>query len=495
MDDFLTDLDLISDILADGEYIDSLLEEIDSFLDKKGASDKVAFPLDKEILDILRKLKDKLSTSANKDIPYAEIETLNHFWEKVLSKSIQCLRLFDSREPFQNNPEKTIVAYGMDGLVSYYHSYAKFEGLLYGANANYRDHIFHIMRTWLIGLYVIIKKKFDIKDIDGLAEGWDKFGGGLKKCEKISMWTIIAFCHDLGYPLEKSKDILKETQKMLKEIVSEPKIIADFSFNGTQMSLNEYIVKFISTKMKKRGAGDDYLGRIQPKYYFKLSKSLEDFNHGIISAIVIYKILLYFLESDFNLNDDYSYKADDARQFYIRREILRAIAAHTCPDIYNIKVSTFSSLLYICDEMQNWGRKNWHDLYTASETKKCGVKIEEFSDTKICYVESITVNDKADICAMVYEIFNKQYSKFKKKFRDGQDSSSRKFDIVAKINITQDVVSVSKPHITITMSILGNDKSDQFEVECENCTLENSYEKIKNSIFINEFVEKKDVKK
>lgn len=94
---------------------------------------------------------------------------------------------------------------------------------------------------------------------------------------------------------------------------------------------------------------NEFWGRIQPKYYLKYAKSLEGFQHGIISTIIIYKMLLYFLESDFNLNDDYIYKNEDARQFYIRREILRAIAAHTCPDAYNIHITTFPSLLFLCD--------------------------------------------------------------------------------------------------------------------------------------------------
>lgn len=46
---------------------------------------------------------------------------------------------------------------------------------------------------------------------------------------------------------------------------------------------------------------DLYLGRVQPKYYLKYTKSLEHFDHGIISSVIIYKMLLYFLESDFNL--------------------------------------------------------------------------------------------------------------------------------------------------------------------------------------------------
>ena len=50
---------------------------------------------------------------------------------------------------------------------------------------------------------------------------------------------------------------------------------------------------------------------------------------------------------------------EDARQFYIRRDILRAISSHTCENIYHIDVATFPMILFVCDELQEWGRKSW----------------------------------------------------------------------------------------------------------------------------------------
>lgn len=62
------------------------------------------------------------------------------------------------------------------------------------------------------------------------------------------MWTFIALCHDLGYPLEKSQQILDKTQKMMKEFIPNPNIWNNFGFNGIQDNINEYIIKFMSTK-------------------------------------------------------------------------------------------------------------------------------------------------------------------------------------------------------------------------------------------------------
>ena len=502
----LNDKDLLNDVIDAVDFHDKLKEELLEYIGKEYLPDNLSYPLDDLTIDDLIAIK-KTIPDGGSDLPYSKVEILNVFWKNIIIKSIQCLRLFDVREPFYENPEKTIIAYGIDNLDIYYKSYTKFESLLYGANANYRDHIFHVFRTWLIGLYVMIKHEFHVTDIDGLKENWENFGK-VTTCEKISMWTIIAFCHDLGYPLEKSKDILRATQSMMQEIVTDSKITEDFSFGGTQVSINEYIVKFISTKMKfyKKGIGKViegrknrkklvkyYNGRIQPKYYLKLTKSLEEFKHGIISAIIIYKTLLYFMESDFNLNDDYVYTADDARQFYVRREILRAIAAHTCPEIYSIKVTTFSSLLYVCDEIQNWDRKDWHELYSSQRHDSHRVTINKFDETEILYNENILLSAKADIKNFVKDLFNKQYAKYKEKFRDGLYSAQRNFDIKDTVMVKKDEKDIDgsdKPRVEVSISIMGNEKSDKFEVKYnKNCKDEDriTIEDIKGSVFANEF--------
>ena len=143
-------------------------------------------------------------------------------------------------------------------------------------------------------------------------------------------------------------------------------------------------------------------------------------------------MLLYFLESDFNLNDDYIYKNEDARQFYIRREMLRAIAAHTCPDAYNIHITTFSSLLFLCDEFQEWGRRTWNELYTGLKEDSISLEIEKFSSDEIDVQEKISLENLEDIEIVVQNIsrvFERQYSLYKTTFRDGQDTAKRDFSL------------------------------------------------------------------
>ena len=270
-------------------------------------------PLDGEIITQLGNIKALLKVNSN-TIPYSAADTLDKLWRTLLDKSIRCLRYFDNREPFADNPNKAIDAYGIDNLEDYHRKYTRFESILYGARNYYRDHVFHAVRVWMLGVFCLIKKDVGQNDsfytqlaVDGGADIPRK----LNFFECMSMWTIAALCHDLGYPLEKADSILDSTRKMMKEFIPNPNIWNNFGYTGTQDSINEYILKFISTKMKKKDKGTcgetdennpkEYVGRIQPKYYLKYAKSLENFKHGIISTVIVYKMLLYFLESDFNL--------------------------------------------------------------------------------------------------------------------------------------------------------------------------------------------------
>lgn len=454
--------------------------------DFKKTFDKMEYPLDDVIID---KLSDIIG--GKKELSYSSAKELDELWGLLLTKSIKCLRYFDTREPFMFDSSKNAVAYGIDQLEKYHNRYTKFEGLLYGASEYYRDHVFHAIRTWLIGIFCLLHIKenenpfIDKIQIDGVAEK-EPFAKEINFFEKLSIWTISALCHDLGYPLEKSQQVLEKTKDMMKEFVPNPMVLSNFAFTGVQDNINEYIVKFMSTKMKevktdsKSESETDkkdiksYHGRIQPKYYLKYTKSLEKNNHGIISAVIIYKMLLYFIESDFNLNDDYVYSMEDARQFYIRREILRSIASHTCSDIYNIKNTTFSSLLFICDEMQEWGRKSWNDLYTNVNPDSVELSIKTFNCENIEYSENITVNNIKEeqlIMDNIIRLYQRQFDTYQLIFRDGQDSNSRAFDLKKTIYLKSEQDESENNNITVTYKLMAKGQNE-FEINLTDSKLD-----------------------
>ena len=448
-------------------------------------------PLDNDIVGKNGELKKLLSGNAT-EIDYSQAQDLDALWQKLIKKSIECLRFFDEREPFmelqKTNPVLKPVAYGLDSLASYQDRYTKFESMLYGASSFYRDHVFHAVRTWMLGVFCLIKKLDGNEEetstlIDNIVfdgEGGTSFSDDINFFEKISMWTIIALCHDLGYPLEKAEQILGKTQEMMKAFIPRPNIWNNFGFNGTQDTINEYILKFISTKMKTSSDceidSDNkdkmYLGRIQPKYYLKFAKSLEGFNHGIVSSVIVYKMLLYFLESDFNLNDDYKFKREDARQFYVRREMLRAMASHTCDDVYNIYLTTFSSLLFLCDEMQEWGRKSWNDMYAGLTSNAIKLKINTLSSSIVDIEEEINMNNVDSISLVIdniKRIFDRQHAHYRTKFRDGQYTKDRDLCIKKKMLLQLGEEGAAENRIEI--SFLLSKEGSCFKIDLKNSSI------------------------
>lgn len=458
-------------------------------------------PLDRQIRKQLSALKAKL----NKDdeLPYETCKDVDLLWNFLIEKSIMCLRYFDKREPFADNGKEAFV-YGLEDLNDYHTKYIEFEGVLYGSDSYYRDHVFHVIRVWLLGVFLLMSKNskitnnslplidiihfegeqickiekdlnedVEIKELrkgakvcnsdlnlkiierDGIATltGINCFSDELSIFEKISMWTIMSLCHDLGYPLEKSKKILEKTENMMEFFVNQPNIYGNIRFDGTHDSNNKDIILFTSKKMKavnpEKGNEPMYLASIQEKYKFKYMLSLESFAHGIISSIIIYKMLIYFKETDNNSDANYKFKEEDARQFYIRRDILRAMASHTCQDIYHIDIATFPMLLFVCDELQEWGRKSWKDMYKGVANNSITLSIESFSTNEIRYNEVVDMlgAKEEQIIYNIVRVFKHQYLLYQTTFRDGQDTAKRKFDYIKHIEIkinNEEFVSIEK---------------------------------------------------
>lgn len=402
-------------------------------------------------------------------------ENISDIWITILEKSIKCLRFFDKREPFLKNSNKHPKAYGIDELAEYFSKYTDFEKMLYGGAKYYRDHVVHVFRVWMLGVSVLLKDDaLFLKKINIANDKAFKFN----HLEKISIWSIIALTHDLGYPLEKSQEIISNTRDMMNCFIKSPKLSMDLSFNGIQNNMNDFVLRFASSKMKEKNypcLGDQdsktkYVARLQPKYYFKFQKSLEKYKHGIISAIIIYKMLLFFLESDFNINEDYTFDSEDARQFYIRREILRAVASHTCKDIYHLNMETFSFLLIIIDDCQEWGRKNISELYVKNKNtynfeyiKVSFAKENDYS----CQIKDnmeFDQNSYKEIERILKNLY-KQFKDYSSWFRDGQDTINRNFS-VSKESILK--INESSPVTFKVEFIVANTEISTFGVTIEN---------------------------
>lgn len=448
-------------------------ELLEEYTNKYQSEDKrlIEFPLDESVM---QKLDTIAIESPDEYYLFNHLDTIKELWKILIEKSIKCLRYFDTREPFMENSQKHPKAYGVNELQSYFEEYCKFESVLYGAGKYYRDHVIHVFRVWLLGIDCLLTKNGEYLNKIIISSNFK-----VNELEKISIWTMIAFTHDLGYPLEKAQSIIDTTKDMMKYFIQNPVLSLDLSFNGIQNNMNDFVLRFVSSKMVPKENNclnaekcecitdkNEYAARLQPKYYFKFQKSLEKYMHGIISSIIIYKLLLFFLESDFNINEDYYFKREDARQFYIRREILRAVASHTCKDIYHLKMETFSFLLIIADDSQDWGRKNISELYTHKEFKyefgniTCNFDSENNYNCLIDETFTFENNANSEISRVLGNL-KKQFDSYSSLFRNGQDTKNRDFTFSKQSTIE---VKGNRKYKYIVEFTISNDKESSFNV-------------------------------
>jgi len=460
-------------------------------------TEKFEYPLDEEIREKIKKINEKVKENSDEFEIFKCQNEIKELWTKLISKAIKCLRFFDEREPyiikpdnqetdkkllFTVNEEKKPSAYGVDALTEYFNKYVDFENLMYGSSNKYRDHVIHVFRTWLTGVHCLINKdgayikKININGKDG--------GVQLNYCEKLSIWTLIALTHDLGYPLEISKKILDKTHSMVSTFITNPDTSINLSFQGAQNYMNDFVVRLMSSKMEMKkeektnaenteaNKKDDkfiYFARLQPKYYFKLMKSLERNKHGIISTLIIYKLLIYFLESEYNINEDYSFNLEGRRQFYIRREILRSIAAHTCKDIYHLSMEAFPFLLIIADDTQEWGRKHLSDLYFISENhyRRTYIDIDmqcDGTEKNKCSVKETLISYNSEAIKALIEKLYSQSIDYIMLFRDGQDTKNRDFQFEKTCKIIYESKTKQKIEIEFKL-VIDNIKKAEFSGE------------------------------
>lgn len=469
------DLQLIESVK---EYIQ---QRVPGYLEESKITDadRIAHPLDKDIVEKLSVFEIRETDDDYRIFNF--VNEIKEIWKMIIEKSIKCLRFFDEREPFLENKSKHPVAYGVNELSDYFEKYTQFETMLYGGGKYYRDHVVHVFRVWLLGLDCLLDNEGIYLDKINIQKNIP-----INSLEKLSIWSMIALTHDLGYPLEKSQGIIEKTKDMMKLFISNPAVSMDLSFNGVQNNMNDFVVRFMSSKMHEVDGkcpkenisvidNKKFVARLQPKYYFKFQKSLEGYNHGILSAIIIYKLLIYFLESDFNINEDYRFNEEEARQFYIRREILRTIAAHTCHDVYHLDMLNFAFLLIMVDDAQEWGRKRISELYVKQNSNyefdsivpHFGVGESVHDGQKIDIHKFIAKEEfkfpkgELDNLQGILASLMRQSKGYQEIFRDGQDTAKRNF--IFEKNC--DVIYEDSKAVTFKVKfVISNEEKPTFSV-------------------------------
>lgn len=321
----------------------------------------------------------------------------------------------DKREAYNDDGD-----YGIDELGDFFEEYCEFEKLLYGSSDFYRDHVSHVFKVFLLGEYLvqhrlggfsnlnvmddklILKPSEIVNNYEKVKKTLPMYGVeeiktrkyAISDEEKEAMWCIVSLTHDLGYPTKIMHLVSDRMKKMLGTFH------IDVSYTASQQSqiFNDFILKLISSDLQEQEIFEEvdstnlqtsesleknkktkpikkvyYTTHLQTKYYSKFSRSLEMWDHGIETCVLLVKTLVYFLETDLktdpNLDKKKMMDILDARHFLIRQRILRAIASHSCDYIYHLKLD-MSLMLRIVDEMQEWGRPKLSDLFSLPPTSK-----------------------------------------------------------------------------------------------------------------------------
>jgi|GEM_PF-2665075 len=331
---------------------------------------------------VRKKRLDKINKGIDglkEELPlHKQRNVLKELWKYLVSCAVIYLKFKDDREGFHDDGD-----FGLDELEVYFDEFCKFESNLYGSSEFYRDHLSHLFKVFLLGEYLLrgVKdKKGKVIGFDKLIVGDEKLPEGLKVSagEKEAMWCIAALTHDLGYPLEKVHKIFESSRNMIKAFEMETTF---FNIPKKAETLDELIIKFLSSTLveAQNQASQDqnqtFLVHIQPKVLWKLTRAWEQFDHGVSSALLLFKKLVFFLESDYCFDELKPLDEKDAKQFLIRNQILRANAFHNCNYIYHLRLLDFAFFLRIIDEMQEWGRPRLQDLFETYPD--CEVTINE----------------------------------------------------------------------------------------------------------------------
>jgi hypothetical protein len=329
-------------------------------------------------------------------------ERVLELWPLVITDALRTLKLNDLRESPKGFKEKAKTFFdekslGVDELKAVLEGFDKFEGMMYGASPErYRGHMVHSFRVWVIG-HGLLKKR-----LGGTLEHSAKVEGDITQTEWECMWAIVSLCHDIGYPLSQIERVNNRAREALRNQGLMPIGDLRFTFSQQMQPFHDTMIRLMASEpvllpkalrpksksVGKKGNAEKeerkYVTHLQNKYYLKLLKSFDDLEHGVVSSLLMSKALVYFLESDLCHDCWNPLTAKDARQFLIRREILRAIASHTCQDIYHLKFNTLSFLLYMADEIQCWGRPTLTRLQEEPSAIMEGkVQVDEFNANEI----------------------------------------------------------------------------------------------------------------
>lgn len=387
-----------------------------------------------------------------------EDDDLFKLWRTGLVAALHVLKRHDRREN-PSRDDKNVTPPLTEELVSYYRKLREYEPLLYASDPRYRDHFAHVLRVWMLGIVIATRLGPEKALRLSLISGNNISPNPFSTEERLAVYTIAALTHDMGYPIEKVFKLNKSVGEMFAAYGGLDLQDLEFAFSAPHHQMAQDTMKLIAAKPRyncEKGLPqdhicnwlndyaavknlDDYeatnekhgncLGitlRVQWKYFQKFARALERNQHGFFSTLLLQRKLLFFREGEFALEEDYRFALEEVRQFIIRREILRAVATHTCPDIYFMSATSPEALLFFCDEIQDWGRPRFQQLYDGDlMAKSVEVNLEAYDNNLVSWRTILEPDTLKDFGKIVFGIAYNLYIRL----RSAPDSRRRTFSL------------------------------------------------------------------
>lgn len=308
---------------------------------------------------------------------------------------------------------------GNSKLFDFLKAATEFEDLLFGLEKHYRDHTLHSLWVYFLGEYILREKLKELDDdlnwylFNDIESDKKNYSPALVKeankrerelCKKVSekknaIWCIIALCHDLGYSLSKLNKLNEKAKNVLDYFdLTDSKQIG-YSIDVEHQFLVSQCLELMA--MDVRIVPNANLKEVLIKSfrddstYWRLCRSFEKKQHGILSSYLIFKILEIFADAYVRgPAEEWGLEEDESIENIIRGDILYAIALHSLDYTYISELGGFYEILILADELEEFSRygrqvlsRKYYD--TAAEAridiKKGKIKKQNIIDIDIVH--------------------------------------------------------------------------------------------------------------
>ncbi len=337
---------------------------------------------------------------------YEKVDSAVWLWKYFVDKSLRSV---------------TTNLRGYDDLSNYFDQYVQYEYLLFALDNNYRDHVLHPVWVMLLGFF--LRRNFPtfnsirntaMMEITDLAQDttFAKETQNIFKGLEEPLWCLIALTHDLGYPIQKTRSANRVMSRMIDNFGFLKNADFEYGLNIIHQTALDRLLDILSSRIIFPKIG--YIIARHQGGRFDFAKSIEKLDHGVISAYLLETHLDCICElPEFSgVSDLFLGNTKQAAQWMFFIILFNTIAAHTNKNIYWRVFNTMPTLLFICDELDEFSRysrssktKEWNEVRCRTEVE---CQDDSFQMTFIFY--------ESDIAADIQSFFKGKVDKIWKRF-------------------------------------------------------------------------------